>query len=180
MSILASGSSLPREQQRAIDIYYKHKDNFFSLLDNSERLVADGPILPTNFVATKCQPFEKASLPKEPHWVWTQSNSKISIILDANTVITFRKLNPRKRFGSLRAPSYKIWLYQIQCFGSFDKYFLWCEKGTKNPQPTEWSGVNTSIGFVFPQNLSIYDLSFLSPFVDQRTAQELGWLNEHV
>ena len=90
-----------------------------------------------------------------------------------HSMVTFRKINPRKKVDDRKAPSLKVWLYHIHLSDGRDWYFLWVEKGTQNQLDS--TGISTAIGYVFPQHLSIGDLAFLSPYVDYEIALALGW-----
>ena len=156
-------------------------------------------MLPTNFVAFSDIPFGKHNLPCENTWVWNQSNGKVVVPLDGNRrSVTIQKMNPRrKKECTTKPPSYKIWIYIITQQNLPDLHFLWCEKGTE-PQPGRslnnvcsiqygnnnlnvkpmqsfTGGIATSIGTVYPNQVTTADLSFLRPFMDDTTAVELGW-----
>ena len=185
---------LTPEQQSAFDIFLQYRSTLHNLLHHIN-LIKSSP-LPTNFVAASYQPFKKSKLPREKHWSWNQSNSKVSITFDEQTII-LRKISPRKRSKVTKStPSYKIWLYQIQAKNIPDQYFMWCEKGvdtnedyeemlnlTHAPHVTNTlssanafcGGIQTSIGVIYPERISLDSLSFLQPFVDSSTAIELGW-----
>ena len=172
--------NLPREQQRAVSVFIKYQPNFDNLLPYAQHLYAEGPLLPTNFVASSRQSIEKTDLPEDPSWVWTQSNSRIAINLDARTLITFRKLNPRNRGSNAKCPPYKVWLYEIATLGEPTTYFVWCEKGTEYfDNNSLGDGITTPIGLIFPHHLTALDFSFLHPFAERKVAQELGWISKH-
>ena len=118
------------------------------------------------------------------------------ITFDEQTII-LRKISPRKRSKVTKStPSFKIWLYHIQSKNHPDQYFLWCEKGVDSNEDFEESlnlaltphftnnfpaqnticgGIQTSIGVIYPERISLDSLAFLQPFVDTSTAVELGW-----
>lgn len=163
-------AALSKEQQKALQIYFQYKDDFHSLIADSTLFTPDGPLLSTNFVAASWRPFEKL-LPREYGWIWTQSNGKASIVIDEVTVVTLRKLNPRRRasISNEKPPSYKIWLFEVKIKGERSWYLVWCERGVDN-------GIKTEIGLVFPQKLTMEDFAFLYPFTDAQSAMEFGWL----
>lgn len=186
---------LTPEQQSAFDIFLQYRTNLHGLLHHINAIKSSP--LPTNFVAASYQPFKKSKLPREKHWSWNQSNSKVSITFDEQTII-LRKISPRKRSKVTKStPSYKIWLYHIQAKNLPDQYFLWCEKGVDSNEDYEETlnlgltphysntafptsnticgGIQTSIGVIYPERISLDSLSFLQPFVDTSTAVELGW-----
>lgn len=176
-------SKLTREQRNAIQVYHDNESKLDQLMPYSSLLKNDGTLLPTNFVAFSYLPILKSSIPKEKSWSWNQSNIKIFVTIDANTTISLKKLSPR-RLGNEAGdnPSFKIWLYEIiKC--SNKCYFVWCEKGREATYPVidtgplvvANKGLETPIGTIFPQQLSLQSLSFLKDFVDKNTASELGW-----
>lgn len=164
--------SLSPEQEKAVFTFLHHKDNLHRLLHNASRLAPNGELLPSNFVAASFKPLTKCILPRGPNWCWNQSNAKVTIKLDQKTTVTIRKVSTRKRFGDEKPPSFKLWLYHIHT--QPEQYFLWSEKGASQSLVVH-KGFDTAIGTIFPQELSIESLSFLSPFVDEETARELGW-----
>ena len=146
----------------------------------------DGTLLPTNFVAFSYLPILKSCIPKESTWSWNQSNIKINAVLDEHTTITLKKISPRKLAnGTGSNPSFKVWIYEI-IKNNNKLYFLWCEKGQGFPfqiapifdqtQVMVANGLETPIGTIFPQQLSLQSLSFLKDFVEHTdVALELGW-----
>ena len=180
---MSTAEGLAREQQKALKIFVQYRPKLHSLLHNATHVNRTSPLLNTNFVASSFKSFQKAKLPREQHWVWNQSNAKVSVRIDSQTVLTFRKISPRKRAGVAAAPSFKIWLFHIQNAAQVDQYFLWCEKGedvlpTPQPMISPTHGISTEIGTIFPQQLSMDSFSFLEPFVDPQTAREFGWIKE--
>merc|ERR1712083_633936 len=140
----------------------------------------------TDYVAcTNVFPLTKENLPVGDSWVWNQSNAKVSVALDSQRVVSIQKMNPRKKRGAASTPSYKLWIYIISQRGEKDLFFIWCEKGLPRylslppipEKPECYSyGVATSIGIVYPGDLTIEDFAFLSAFTDIDTASNLGWL----
>src|SRR3990167_722514 len=170
-------SSLRKEQKIALNVLLQYYTQFKELY--REALSRNDPLLPTNFVAFSYNPFERLHLPRESHWHWNQSNSKATVQLNNNITVEMIKVNPRKK-GCQPAPSFKLWIYDIKQGDNF-YHFLWCEKGVPpigNCNTTKVFvevGVITSIGIVFPERLNISDFAFLSDFVDESTALDLGW-----
>ena len=169
-------SLLKREYQRALSVYQNNRHQLHLVEQNVKLLRANGPLLPTDFIAASRIPFDKNNLPKETHWEWAQSSSRVLVYLDECTFVTFWKVNTRKKNlpeSKLRKPpSLKVWLYEIHSSKEVDQYFVWCEKGH------EARGIDTEIGYIFPDKLSISDLSFLAHYVDVSTACELGWFGK--
>ena len=164
--------NLSREQLRAFNSYLSISKEHFPILQAScYQLTKCGALLPTDFRAGSLFPFEKTSLPREPHWAWNQSNAKVCVRGTNNELVTFIKITPRRRFLDLLAPNFKIWLFHAH-YPSQDLYFLWCEKGLVPPME---NGISTEIGMVFPEELTLGSLAFLAPFVDPLVARELGW-----
>ena len=170
---------LSKEQKTALMVLLENmnKIDFNSLLPPNFQ--KSSSMLPTNYVASSYQAFQIANLPKQKYWSWNQSNAKVTLFLqDLPGRVTLRKVCPRNRGGvplGNEVPSLKIWLYEIELLPSGEEmFFLWCEKGVEN-RDNEF-GVPTEIGWVYPAEISVASLSFLSPFVDNELAKELGWL----
>src|SRR3990167_1047565 len=152
---MAETRLLAKEQQKAIDVFKMHEHNIETLYPLSDLVNPEGALLPTNFVAASRKPINKADLPKEKTWTWNQSNSKATIQCTVDTTIILRKLNTRKRAGSNKSPSFKVWLYEVQ-HAEEEFYFVWCEKGINDYQYNTiifHQGVSTPIGFIYPQHL---------------------------
>ena len=164
--------SLTKEQKKAIATLLGYIVHFHALRANAAAIRRDEPMLQTGFIATSYFPFLKTNLPRVPrNWVWNQSNAKVLVELNDKSVVTFRKVSPKKKNSvQEKAPSYKVWLFQVEYKTKQDEYYLWCEKGRELGE-----GVDTEIGTVFPQDVSTESLSFLRVFVEDSTAVELGW-----
>ena len=161
---------LSKEQQIAFTQFLKMIEDVEYYYVYAEKAAScHGAILPTDFIAASPKPFPKSHIPREGHWIWNQSNSKVSVRLNANSIVTLRKINPRKRSGANHAPSYKVWLYHVQDVCKPDTHVIWCEKGIE-------SGIKTPIGLIFPDQLCIKDFAFLHPYVDTKLAHEFGWI----
>lgn len=182
---LSEVNVLTPEQQRAYNVLTDNIDNWKNL--QYAKLYAKN-MFHTSFVTFSYEPFVKENLPQDPLWIWNQSNAKTTIRLDETRSVTIQKMNPRRRRNCPKPPSFKLWLFVItDDFGGPNLYFLWCEKGLT---PTEKSmtplayrefskastGVATSIGTVFPNQLDLKDLAFLRVFTDEATSKELGWV----
>ena len=169
-------TALTREQKLAFSVLKQNAQYFDKLVISPQSLHKNGPLLKTNFMAFCHVPIEKTSLPVEDYWCWNQSNSKVQVQLDYFTTVTFRKLSTKKRsFSHEVAPSYKIWLFEIDSRIAESRYFLWCEKGICEPEYLPQQGVVTEIGIIFPEALCVESFSFLRPFVEENVANELGW-----
>ena len=158
---------LTKEQIRALNIYEFNKDKFKQLLNsNPNNIYKSNSLLTTNFIAASRSAFVKSKLPRESTWSWNQSNSKATVNIGGE-LLSLRKISPRNRVSGSneKLPPFKIWLYHEV---SDDTHYLWCEKG-------EELGVETEIGRIYPNEVSLSMLSFLSSFVDTETAKELGW-----
>ena|SRR3990167_8845883 len=158
--------NLSREQSIAIQKYKENRDRFYRALDHPFLCKKKQPLLDTDFIAASRQPFKKSKLPREDGWCWNQSNAKATVIVDGE-LIDFRKISPRKKTKSAKAPFFKIWLYHSV---HNDFHFLWCEKGEDK------AGINTEIGRIFPHQIELNNLAFLKPFIDEQIALELNWL----
>ena len=162
-------SKLSKEQSIAFDKFQSiSQDGFLKWQKNCSYLKKNNLLLPSGFVAASAIPFKNTKLPRQKHWAWNQSNSKASVRVNDRTVVTFRKISPRKKYSDQWAPNYKIWLFHAQSENVEDIYILWCERGAL-------AGVDTEIGLVFPEQLTLNSFAFLKPFVDDILAQELGW-----
>ena len=172
----ANTTQMSREQKVAFSILHQHWQNFDGLTQLGSNMKRTAPLLHTNFVASSYYPIEKTNIPCEPYWCWNQSNAKVVVQVDAFTTVTFRKVSTKKKSSScLPAPSYKIWLFEIDSSAAPSQYFLWCEKGTLNVETSPRAGVKTEIGTIFPEALSIQSFAFLRPFVEEQVADEFGW-----
>ena len=178
-------TELSREQRKAVVHFFQYFPVLDDLIQKSPQINKSTQLFQTNYVSASMHPYQISRLPREPHWTWNQSNAKI-VYQDSNVHVTFKKISPRLRNPEENAPSYKMWLYEIQVPGKMEKYFLWCEKGIettqnqkvtkKNDHSVMMEGIETEIGTIFPQQISIQSLSFLAPYADPATAIELGWL----
>ena len=164
-----SKRALPKEYRTAYSVFLQCKSHFCML---PKEMATTDALLSTNFMASSREPFTTHNLPKGSNWDWAQSSAKARIIVDHVSIITFRKLNTRKKMANVKAPSFKCWVYELETIGRCKEYFLWCEKGLDHNQH---HGINTEIGYIFPSSLSASDFSFLAPFVDKNVAYELGW-----
>ena len=158
---------LTREQSRAFEVLQSNLEVLEKSIDNCSRLKKKGSLLETDFKAYSTTPFKKTKIPREKHWSWNQSNAKVCVIQPEadGGVITLRKITPRKKYQDRPVPKFKIWLYHISTSNS---HFLWCEQGVN-------AGVITAIGIIFPENVTVESLSFLSIYVNEETAVDLGW-----
>uniref|UniRef100_A0A6U1UBA8 Uncharacterized protein n=1 Tax=Vannella robusta TaxID=1487602 RepID=A0A6U1UBA8_9EUKA len=188
--------SISPEQQRALSVLNSNLPKWSTLLrDNSFA----HKVLTTNFVCFSTESIK--DLPKKNCWVWNQSNAKIRVQLNANTMVTFQKMNTRKKKNAPKPPAHKLWMFLIESSDpALPKklHFIWCEKGTakvlncSNPphlKITEGcsfavvdhknSGNDlTCFRFDSPRNsgeLAVSQLAFLKPFIEPNLAQELGW-----
>ena len=158
--------NLSREQSVAIQKFKENKERFYGALERQFSCKKKHPLLETDFIAACHQPFKKAKLPREEGWCWNQSNAKAAVMVEGK-LINFRKISPRKKSKSGKAPFFKIWLYHSV---HEDLHFLWCEKGEDR------AGINTEIGRIFPHRIELKNLAFLKPFMDEKIAVELNWL----
>ena len=170
-------ADITKEQQNALTVLVGQLPNFQRLLPSATCLKKNGSLLPTNFMAASYEPIMKTAIPRETYWSWNQSNAKVSVKIDEQTTVTFRKISTKKHSSSQKcAPSSKIWLYEINSLWGLPQFFLWCEKGINSTNILKKKGVETEIGTIFPEELSAEALSFLRPFVeDDKLAAELGW-----
>ena len=162
---------LKKEQKKALSVFFDNIHHFHRFLNKRSSLGRHASLLPSGFIATSFQPFLISNLPRGTHWQWNQSNRKVTICVESEIFVTFRKLCVKRKYStspeSDAVPSFKIWIFEVE-YGEFasSQYLLWCEKGL---------GIETDIGTIFPENVSTGDLSFLKPFMDQFQAEELGW-----
>jgi len=175
------------EQQRAFEVFEDQLANERPALYHSW-----GPeMFPTNYVAFSTTPFNNASLPKGKTWVWNQSSGKAWTTLPKEQSVAFYKMNVRKRRGCQSSPSYKIWVFIIYKYDVESRYFLWCEKGegisksfSRLPAEFKLLKVNPPLPELFPLlsfessvscTLDVNDFKFLQPFMNDSTADDLGW-----
>ena len=177
-------SQLTREQKMALATILQNLKDFDLLVSNAEQLGKESPLLHSNFMAASYSPIEVLNIPKQQHWCWNQSNAKIEVNVGDQMTISLRKFSPRKNPSSVsQAPSLKMWLYEIKLEEEEKmKYFLWCEKGVATvthhmtlSQSHPAGGIQTEIGIIFPESVSLEELSFLKQFIEERMAEELGW-----
>ena len=161
--------TLPREYQRAYSVFQQHWPNIHQY---SQTISIYDELLPSGYVASAGRPFDKFNLPKQAHWDWAQSSARATVPISSKASVTFRKMNARRKFNHIDPPSFKVWTFEIKIQGFTTLYFIWCEKGVEKIG----NGIITEIGPIFPEQLSVNDLSFLAPYCDQETAEELGWL----
>ena len=163
---------LTREQRNALQTLLDVLPKIRTYTQNCDKLQKYAPLLPSNFIAASMDPIHKTSLPRELNWSWNQSNAKVVVNISDQTSVVFRKLSTKTNANtSVTAPSCKIWLYEIQTMWENPLYLLWCEKGVEE----ETKGIVTEIGTIYPERISTESLSFLSPFVENELAEELGW-----
>ena len=172
--------TLSREQSQAYKQYLQCRGAAVTKDNLAQVLKKNMPLLLTGFVAASSEPFDLTKIPRENHWSWNQNNGKVCIRVDSESIVTFRKVSPRRRFSDQNSPSYKIWIFHTQSSTNPDDYFLLCEKGADINLPT-WSvkhitsGIRTEIGIVHPEQLTVEQFDFLKPFISPRCAQEFGW-----
>ena|SRR3990167_1340449 len=159
---------LSREQTVAINVFLAQKPHIPSLL------MKGGDIsYYTGFMAARYSEYKLAQLPAGKHWTWNQSNARVAVQIDPNTLVVLKKVSPRLRIPNSghQVPSYKVWIVWVKC-ATYEYYFLWCEKGDEPGKVC----VETEIGPVYPEQISVESLSFLLPFIDDKSARELGWM----
>ena len=179
-----SSSMLTKEQRIALSVLQKHYSQIHQLIRLSKTLQKDQPLLRTNFVHASHHNISPAELPRESDWCWNQSNAKIRMELSPAVTVTMRKISPRNRntkYHPILLPQFKVWIFAIESLTSPDIHFLWVEKGVDTSVPVETmqefcGGIETPIGTVHPERLSLHSLSFLVSFIDNKVAAELGWL----
>ena len=105
-------------------------------------------------------------IPREKHWKWNRSKGIVQISDASNQVfVTFYKLNARIIPPGMKAPPYKIWVFNIYSIEDSKKFgFLWCQKGNIPSLDDRF----------------LHELSFLHQFVTIDTALELGWIDGYL
>merc|ERR1719262_669932 len=177
-----TSSKITPEQQRAIQVLLlnlPHWKEYYQPEVGSE--FAQIPMFASNFMAFSTEPFRK--LPHDDTWIWNQSNAKVTTELDQYHECTLQKMNTRNKKNQ---PSHL--------------YFLWCEKGVSQKQQmapiisqndlqcidnytvypqTQYVEYTKSSHEYYPTqesfDITLDDLSFLRPFMDQEVASEFGW-----
>jgi hypothetical protein len=126
----------------------------------------------------------RKSLPHENHWVWNQSKPQQCVEYSKEYSVIMYKLNPRKNAAcnaQHRCPAYKLWVFilrpvQANSASSTPMNFLWCEKGKDTANsPAPLVPLNTAIGRINPEEISLTELSFLKDFMDRDVATQFGW-----
>ena len=105
-------------------------------------------------------------IPRTSNWKWNQSRAKVNVdSFNRQYHLTFFKLNTRKNpEESIPAPLYKVWIFNLTNRANGEKIsFFWCEKGI--PHGTL-------------DNTLLEKLSFLSEFMSNECAAELGWIKQ--
>ena len=176
-------NKLSREKQRAFKVYLSNRYLNHPVVPASEFYKTYDEMFPSNFLAFCTEDIKISKLPREKVWSWNQSSAKFTLQVDVDTWVSVKKLCPRSR-SQVKVPAYipsfKLWTYHITSREHPDVYFIWVEKGKDDDMEPNYGnslsyGVQTAIGTVFPESISISSLAFLSPFTDPQTARELGW-----
>ena len=158
---------LPYERKNALGVFLHYlpvRKHFQILACN---LSVHHPLLPSDFIAFSSSPFH--AIPRDDSWDWCQSGCRSLVKVD-NVVVSFRKLNARKkRSSTIKPPALKLWLFEARINQEEDVYFVWCENGIG-----KWQGVPTVLGTIYPQMLMMEDFGFLAPFMDETNAKNLG------
>lgn len=119
--------SISPEQQRALSVLHSNLKKWKELQRDKE---FDRKVLTTNYVCFSTVAFK--DLPRKNTWVWNQSNAKIKVQLTENCIVTFQKMNTRKRKDAPKPPSHKLWVFTIDSISNDlpkKLFFIWCEKG---------------------------------------------------
>ena len=190
--------SISPEQQRALSVLHSKLPIWRTMQRDTD---FSRNILTTNYVCFSTTPFK--DLPTK-NWVWNQSNGKITVQLTNDTLVTYQKMNTRKRKNFPKPPMHKLWVFTIESTDSSIPrylYCVWCERGAHNIMPTAVLGNSqqTQCGSVtvidhqessadiqnetgdnnelHPDYFEILlaQLAFLKPFIEPSLAQELGW-----
>ena len=144
-------SELPREKKRVFDSLVELFDNWQinCISELSDDILVTGTKCFTEF------PVSMDSIPSGNGWVWRQSNARVSVRLDFQTIVTIVKLNTKKTVNAEKTkPPYKFWIVEIQLPNQCHLWYLYCEKGlNESSQPPVQE-------FLFP-NFSETELSFL-------------------
>ena len=117
-------------------------------------------------------------------WTWNQSNAKKEVLLENDIYVVIQKFNTRKkRKCASNGLIFKLWMFSVFRYtdSTFLGIFVWCEKG--NPSPPETTIVDETLysELIASQkqvntSITLQDLEFLRPFVDEATATSLGWM----
>lgn len=133
----------------------------------------------TNFFGFSLVPIRREHLPHEEHWVWNQSNAKLTTTIFDRVSVTIQKFNARKKpkFG-IRQPSYKVWIFTIENFISEPLFAIWCEKGKQVGQdpPLVHHHQQSESTTIQPEELKLESFDFLREFVSEENAIEFGWI----
>jgi len=173
---------LTPEQNRTVKVFMKNTQHATKTLPLSTVNLDDVTIANSQLFVTG--DVNRKTLPREQHWMWHQSKSRVTVEIP-NGKLILTKLNPRKlKESSKVCPSYKLWICQILDVTSRgDTYFVWCEKGKLNKwsaPPTAKRGKQGKMEQPSDDTISIGDFTFLRDFVTPAVATELGWITAPV
>ena len=137
-------------------------------------------------------------------WIWNQSNAKKTVAFENDISVVVQKFNTRKKNKTSTTDGmiFKLWMFYVykQSENTFLGVFIWCEKGYPPfvPQKTNFPmrrdntcdycidanthpiiPIHDISGSIseneVPVHLTLDDLDFLKPFVDEQTAFSFGW-----
>ena len=104
-----------------------------------------------------------ADLPRTKTWLWNQSRGRQPLRSYNNDIsLSFYKVTTRKAKNcNLTPPPCKLWVFNINR-ASDNKVLsiIWCERG---------------LDYHCIDDITVEELSFLKPFIDEKCAQEFGW-----
>ena|SRR3990167_2951782 len=151
-----------KETRRAISKFTeawskKEEYNFSPMISDQEGMFC------TDYIGFS---WNEIDLKGAKEWRWNQSISNVAFWLNAGTKVFIYKLNSRKKKGASDIPSFKTWMYRIH-FNNSERpayYGVWCEKGTELPA-----------AFIEPSTITLADLSFLKPFINEDLAADFNW-----
>jgi len=179
--LLQPSNMLTPEQNRTVKVFTKNAQRAagtktlpLSAVNLDDVTIANSQIFVIGDVNRK-------TLPREQHWMWHQSKSRVTTEIPNGRLI-LTKLNPRKlKETSKVCPSYKLWICQIlDVTSKGDVHFVWCEKGKFNKwsaPPTTKRGKTEKKEQQSSDTISIDDFAFLRDFVSEAVAMELGWMS---
>merc|ERR1712137_89634 len=102
-------------------------------IERRKRSRVDESVYQTDRIQIFCPPVSLPDIPREEHWKWNQTKSRVEVLLPGFELpALLLKLTARKRgHFSLPVPSYKLWLCTIPECESLPEAITvsWCEKG---------------------------------------------------
>ena len=191
--------NLTPEQRKAIKVVQDCLPHWNQFLCSDP---AAPEIITTDAKAFILQNITYSNLHHGKDWIWNQSNAKKTVAFENDISVVVQKFNTRKKKKTSASDGmiFKLWMFYVYKQTSFLGVFIWCEKGypLACPQKINFSNnlydyggyynyVDVNADPIYDTsstsedelpvhlNLTLDDLDFLKPFVDEQTAFSFGW-----